>query len=144
MYLVKQLELAIRAVLDDALRPHGLTTPQYTALTVLAHRDGLSSAQLARRSFVTPQTMHELVLLLERNGLVVRSRDTRNRRVRLVHLTDAGRERMARCASAVTALERRVENTMTGPQLAEFRERLRRAHAAVAPLALGASGSSAR
>ncbi len=47
LYLVERLELGIRAVLDDALRPHGLTTTQYTALTALAHRDGLSSAQLA-------------------------------------------------------------------------------------------------
>ncbi|MHA6794579.1 MarR family winged helix-turn-helix transcriptional regulator [Pseudonocardia bannensis] len=142
LYLVKQLELAIRAVLDDALRPHGLTTPQYTALTALAHRDGLSSAQLARRSFVTPQTMHEQVLALERNGLVERFRDQRNRRSLRIHLTDSGRERMARCAPAVSALERTVEETMDAPGLAEFRERLRGAHAALVPLARRPAGST--
>lgn len=53
LYLVKRLELAIRARMDEVLRPHGLTTLQFTALTALRDRDGLSSAQLARRSFVT-------------------------------------------------------------------------------------------
>ena len=35
LYLVKQVELAIRSRLDDLLRPHDLTTATYTALTVL-------------------------------------------------------------------------------------------------------------
>ena len=35
LYLVKQVELAVRARLDELLRPDGLTALQYTALTVL-------------------------------------------------------------------------------------------------------------
>lgn len=139
LYLVKQLELAIRAVLDDVLRPHGITTPQYTALTALAARDGLTSAQLARRSFVTPQTMHEQVIALERAGLVSRERDETNRRVLLIHLTELGRDRMRACAGVVADLERLVEDVMSARELAEFRECLERAHRAVAPVARGGS-----
>jgi hypothetical protein len=65
LYLFKQLELVVRALLDDALRPLGLTTLQYTALTVLQRRSGLSSAQLARRSFLRPQTMNVMVQTLQ-------------------------------------------------------------------------------
>ena len=57
MYEVKQVELAVRALMDEVLRPAGVTTLQYTALTVLAGRDGLTSAELARNSFVTAQTL---------------------------------------------------------------------------------------
>ena len=57
LYLVKQVEQATRAHLDALLRPLGLTTNQYTALSVLERRDDLTSAELARRSFVRPQTM---------------------------------------------------------------------------------------
>ena len=35
LYLVKQVELAVRSHLDNLLRPAGLTALQYTALTVL-------------------------------------------------------------------------------------------------------------
>ncbi|MDX3586209.1 MarR family winged helix-turn-helix transcriptional regulator [Streptomyces europaeiscabiei] len=87
IYLVKQLELAIRSFMDDELRPYGLTAFQYTALTVLQHRGGLSSAQLARRSFVRPQTMHEMVRALEERGLIERARPPDNRRIMEARLT---------------------------------------------------------
>ena len=61
LYLMKQLELAVRARLDDLVRADGLTALQYTALTVLERHPDLTSAQLARRSFVTAQTMAEMV-----------------------------------------------------------------------------------
>ena len=91
IYLVKQLELAIRSFMDEALRPFGLTTFQYTALTVLQHRGTLSSAQLARRSFVRPQTMHEIVRSLEERGLIERAHAPGNRRTMEARLTGRGR-----------------------------------------------------
>lgn len=52
--MAKQLQLVVRARLDEILKDASITALQYTALTVLDHHDGLSSAQLARDSFVTP------------------------------------------------------------------------------------------
>jgi hypothetical protein len=49
LYVMKQLELAVRSRLDDIVRPAGLTALQYTALTVLERRPDLTSSQLARR-----------------------------------------------------------------------------------------------
>ncbi|MBE1533985.1 MarR family winged helix-turn-helix transcriptional regulator [Actinomadura algeriensis] len=106
LYLVKRLEQVIRARMDEALRPHGLTTPQFTALTALRHRDGLSSAQLARRSFVTPQTMNEMVRALERHGHIERRRDPGNRRVLLISLTESGRALLRRCDPLAEAIEK--------------------------------------
>jgi DNA-binding MarR family transcriptional regulator len=142
LYLVKRLELAIRAVLDDVLRPHGLTAPQYTALSALAQRDdtrgdGLTSAQLARRSFVTPQTMHEQVTALERAGLVSRAPDAANRRVLRVRLTGLGRDRMQDCAGVVGELEELVDGALGPDQRDGFRDALTRALAAVEPVARG-------
>ncbi|MHA6804470.1 MarR family winged helix-turn-helix transcriptional regulator [Salinifilum ghardaiensis] len=135
LYLVKQLELVARALMDDALRPHGLTTLQYTALTVLASRGELSSAQLARRSFVTPQTMHEMVRWLERRGLVERRRDEANRRALLISLTEAGHEVLSACDPSIRSLEQRVLDVMNPGERAVFRECLHRSYAALAPLA---------
>ncbi len=83
----------MRAHLDDLLRDSGVTALQYTALTVLARRDGLTSAELARNSFVTPQAMADLVTALERGGLIVRRRNPDNRRQLLISLTPARRTR---------------------------------------------------
>lgn len=125
LYLVKRLELVIRALMDDVLRPLGLTTLQYTALTVLESKGALSSAQLARRSFLRPQTMHEMVLALEKRGLIARRPDENNRRVLLATLTDDGRELLTRCAPAVLELENELLAGLDQRQRDEFRETLR-------------------
>lgn len=124
LYLVKRLELVIRALLDDVLRPLGLTTLQYTALTVLQNRGALSSAQLARRSFLRPQTMHEMVLTLEKRGLITRGPDVNNKRVLLASLTEAGSELLAECAPAVLELEDELLADLSPGQRETFREGL--------------------
>jgi DNA-binding MarR family transcriptional regulator len=108
LYMVKQVELAARARLDDIVRPVGLTALQYTALTVLDRHDGLSPAQLARDSFVTPQSTASLVANLERRGLVRRERNPANRRELVVRLTEPGRGLLRRRAAEVAALEDRM------------------------------------
>src|SRR5579875_792096 len=81
-YLIKQVELAVRSRLDDIFRPAGLTALQYTALTVLERRSDLSTAQLARNSFVTAQSMADMIVALESRGLIERRRDPADRRRR--------------------------------------------------------------
>ena len=61
LYLLKRVELAVRARLDEIVRPAGLTAAQYTALTVLERHDDMSSAQLARHSFVTAQAIADIL-----------------------------------------------------------------------------------
>ncbi|QFG21562.1 MarR family winged helix-turn-helix transcriptional regulator [Actinomadura sp. WMMB 499] len=129
LYLVKRLELVIRSRMDEALRPYGLTTPQFTALTALRHRDGLSSAQLARRSFVTPQTMNEMVRALERHGHIQRRRDPDNRRVLLISLTEAGRALLRRCDPVVEAIEDEMMGAIPAVQHPLFRQSLELGHA---------------
>ena len=130
-YLVKQVEVAVRARLDTALRRHGITTVQYTALTVLEHRGDLSSAQLARRSFVRPQTMHELVVGLERQGLVMRHPSADRRHVLLARLTAEGRKKLADCAADVERVERQMVEDLSDGELAILRALLERCHVAL-------------
>ena len=63
-YLIGRLDRVLRRRLSAAVEPVGLTLPAYTALSVLRAQDGLSNAQLARRSLVTPQSMSEVLALL--------------------------------------------------------------------------------
>lgn len=132
-YLVKQAESAVRAHLDTVLRTHALTTVQYTALTVLEHREDLSSAQLARRSFVKPQTMHELVVGLERQGLIERHPSAGQRHVLLIRLTAEGRRKLTECHADVDHIERRMISAFSDAELAMLRALLERCHAALLP-----------
>lgn len=121
LYLIKQLELAVRALMDDALRPLGLTTLQYTALTVLERRSGLSSAQLARRSFLRPQTMNIMVQTMEERGLIRRDRHPANRRVLVATLTDHGREVLGEAGPLVAAIEAKLLDGLSPRRRTEFR-----------------------
>lgn len=123
-YLVKRLELAIRAEMDAIVGEHGVTALQYTALSALARHPGLSGAQLARRAFVSPQAGSEMVGILERKGLVSRSPHEANRRVLRISLTPAGEELLAACYPAVDDLEHRMLKRLSDERVAELRDAL--------------------
>ncbi len=124
LYVIKQVELAVRAQLDELFRPIGMTALQYTALTVLERHPVLSSAQLARNSFVTAQTMADMVGALEDRGLVERHRDAADRRRLVLVLTRDGRALLRRYRDSVEALEERMLSGLTAVQAAELRHGL--------------------
>lgn len=105
-YVIARLERAVRARINERVRPHGLTTLQYTTLSVLGSRDGaLSNAQLARRAYMTPQAMIEVLNALEEKGLVRRDPHPNHRRVYPASLTDEGVRVLAECDANVEAME---------------------------------------
>src|ERR1700744_4011452 len=129
LYLVKQVELAARARLDDIFRPIGLTALQYTALTVLERPTDMSSAQLARRSFVTAQSMADMITALEGRALIERHRDRSDRRRLGVSLTAEGRALLDRYRPEVAALERAMLAGLPEPEVAALRAALVSCHA---------------
>jgi len=124
LYLVKRVELAVRARLDEIVRPTGLTAIQYTALTVLERHDDMSSAQLARHSFVTAQSMADMITTLQGRGLIERHRDRADRRRLVVSLTAEGRVLLDRHRDEVAALEGDMIAGLSGPETAGLRAAL--------------------
>src|ERR1700759_5389830 len=88
-YLFRLAHQRFRALLDGGLEDLGLSVQDYGILSVFGTRPELSTAELARISQVTRQTMHTSVLSLEAAGLV--ERRARNQRVVLVRPTKRGR-----------------------------------------------------
>ena len=108
-YNLKRTQQALRQAMDKTLIELDLSTPQYSALTQLASETGLSNAELARRCFVTPQTMHQLTGGLETRGLVERSQHPEHGRIVQVSMTKTGRELLEEAHMLVHT----VENKMT-------------------------------
>jgi DNA-binding MarR family transcriptional regulator len=121
-YLVKRLESAVRRNLDLELGSHGMTTPQYATLSILRAQPGLSSAQLARRAFVTPQSMQVMVTAFVRDALVERRADPDNQRILRNHLTRDGELLLRRADEAAAAIEQRMLGGLDGEQTALLRE----------------------
>jgi DNA-binding MarR family transcriptional regulator len=133
LYAVKQVELAVRSRLDEVLRPTGVTTLQYTALTVLARREGMTSAELARSSFVTAQAMTDLVGALERHGLISRHRDPAHGRRITITLSAKGRALLDDLSEPVAAIEEQLVSGLSGPERAGLHDVLNRCRAALTP-----------
>jgi len=125
-YLVKRLEMAERARMDEVLRPLGVTLHQYTALSILERREGLSSAQLARRHVVTPQAMHQLIATMERDRLIERRPDETNRRILRAWLTEHGSRVLRACHRAVDDVEERMLSGLTPAEAGAFGRALER------------------
>ena len=108
LYLIKQVELAVRDALDGVVATADLTTLQYTALTVLERHPGITSAELARNSFVRAQTMAEMVTYLLGRGLVTRERDENNRKQYLLTLSAEGQRVLDGLFDPVADIESRM------------------------------------
>ncbi|GGU82536.1 MarR family transcriptional regulator [Streptomyces litmocidini] len=124
LYLLKRTELAVRARLEELVKPAGITALQYTALTVLERHDGISAAQLARDSFVTAQSMADMVRALEGRGLIRREPNPANRRERLILIADPGRRLLAEYAEPARALEERMVAGLSAEEIDVLREAL--------------------
>ena len=124
LYLMKQIELAVRAELDALARPEGLTALQYTALTVLELHPDLTAAHLARHSFVTGQSMADMVTALLKRGLIERHRDPADRRRLVIGLTPSGHRLLRRMRPQVEALQERMLSMLTREQARELRHSL--------------------
>jgi DNA-binding MarR family transcriptional regulator len=111
-YAIKRVHAALRAAMDDALRPHGLTVPQYACLELLAETPELSNAGLARGAFVTRQSMNVVLGNLEDSGLVERPAQARHGRALPARLTADGHRRLTAARTDILAIERTMTSSL--------------------------------
>lgn len=124
IYLIKRAEMAVRAGLEAELRDLSVTPGQYTILSLLAARADQSSAGLARKAGVTPQSMSETVSQLERKGLISRAENPEHRRILHITLTDEGSALLQSCNAVVDGLEARLLDGLSGDQITGLRATL--------------------
>ena len=125
-YHLKRAQQALRTAMDEGLRAQGLTTPQYAALTHLEADEPLSGAELARRCFVTAQTMNAILVGLERARLVERTAHAKHGRVIEARLTKRGRAKVEDAHRTVFGIEERMLFKITPAQRRRLNETLRR------------------
>ncbi len=103
--LVQSFHL-LRLKFEPALKPIGLTGLQLTILIMLKKRAGISSADLARRFYKSPQGMGQLLNALADREMIERAEHPENRRILQVTLTDKGRKAVAAGEAAMRRVER--------------------------------------
>lgn len=113
----------MRAALTDALEDIGITVPQLLILRAIELTPAVSSAQLARDCFVSPQAMVNNIARLEADGLIARSKG--GGRILETQLTEKGRAILERAGSRIASAERYVTQMLGEETVQSLDEGLR-------------------
>ena len=106
LYLIKRAEIEVTSRMSRALEKHDITPIQFTILYFVDYDKGdLSSAQLSRRFSMTPQSMNELVTVLERKKLIKKTVDPAHKRILRLSLTAKGKKLLHNCNNALDIME---------------------------------------
>ena len=131
-WLLKRAQDELNSAMTAALHGLGATVSEYAVLTALADEPGMSNADLARRAYVTPQTMNQVLRELERRGWVSRHPHPGHGRILQAELTGAGRQVLGACHHAVGAVE---EQMLSGLGPAERKQLVAALQSCIAGLA---------
>jgi DNA-binding MarR family transcriptional regulator len=107
-YVLKQAQALLHLRMEEALKPLWLTVSHYSCLHRLRVEPGISAAALARRTFVTRQSMNVMLQQLIDRGLVVRPNQADSGRALPSVLTAAGMAALDAAQVLVDAVEQRM------------------------------------
>jgi len=122
IYLIKRAETEVTARMGKVLETYDITPSQFTLLYFIDMAKGdLSSAQLSRRFSMTPQSMNELVQVLQLKRLLKKSVDPAHKRILRISLTAKGKQLLANCNIALDSMEKTLLKDVTAAETTENR-----------------------
>lgn len=122
--LLREVQVATRQALEEAIRHAGLTVSQANVLTELAYGKARSNAELARIHSVTPQTMIEILASLERRGLVSRMNRPDSGRAMPAELTREGHSSVLAVHLAMRSVEEKLLSPLSRGDVSRLRRLL--------------------
>jgi DNA-binding MarR family transcriptional regulator len=123
-YLMRRAQILVTRSLTDCLHEYRLTPAQYLMLSLSRRGGELSSASLARRFTISPQSMNEMIAGLERKKLIARTVAGEKRRTLQINLTPEGAKLLKACDRAVERMEKRLFSPLSAAELHSFRSAL--------------------
>jgi DNA-binding MarR family transcriptional regulator len=104
-WLAGQASQRASRLVNEALGQEGFRRHHFAVMTALAEDGAASQAELGRRVWLDRSDLHAVLNELERDGLVARKQDERDRRRNLVELTPAGVKTLKRLDARVDAAQ---------------------------------------
>lgn len=157
--LFKNLYQSMRQALEESMRKEevGLSLAHFMTVYALSVSPGAAGAELARRAFVTAQTMNTILRRLERDGFIERRPHPTNPRADSWYMTRSGRARFERARivaeqvwsgvfesfkpGEIAQLERLLQRCLAGVERETARLRARSSAARSRPAVKGARGA---
>lgn len=107
-FMLSSLGYAISRGFHEVLRPLELEPGEFALLRAVAASDGEAQHALAERLHISPSWMVAVVDELEKRGLLERRPHARDRRVRNLHLTAAGKKLLKQAERQAEQFDREV------------------------------------
>jgi DNA-binding MarR family transcriptional regulator len=120
---LRQAARAVTQLYDDALRPAGLRSTQFTLLATLRATGPVALTALAERAVLDRTTLARNLAVLRREGLV-RMRSGTDARVRMIELTGSGTARLAQATPRWRAAQRAMADGLGPKRLAHLLDHL--------------------
>ncbi|MGB3336693.1 MAG: MarR family transcriptional regulator [Devosia sp.] len=89
---------------EEEARAHGVTLPQWRALSQIAFADSISQVALAQAMDADQMTVSGVLDRLEKRGLITREADPADSRAKLARVTDKGLAVVKMARAAGTAM----------------------------------------
>jgi DNA-binding MarR family transcriptional regulator len=124
-YLLRRAQDVLHAALAAAFGEHGATIAQYAILVFLDEEPGLSNAELARRAFLTPQTMNQTLRSLEDKRWVTRRPHPVHGRILQASLTPDGRTALLACQQIADVIEEQMLSLLSTGERRQLEAALR-------------------
>ena len=123
-YLIRRAQILVMRNLTDCLRDYNLTPTQYLLLNLSRRGGELSSATLARRFAISPQSMNETIATLEQKQLIARTVAGEKRRTLQISLTSEGTQLLKTCDREVDRMEKRLFSSLSATEIDSLRSAL--------------------
>lgn len=105
---LKNAHQTARAALETEFGRLGITVPQFLALALIHEKADISSAELARQSYVSPQAMITIVARLAAANLIRRAPASGGGRSLAMRLTPEGEKLLHNAHGHAAAIERYI------------------------------------
>ena len=124
-HFIRRLQQIAVAIFLEETELQGVTPVQYAALTAIEKAPGIDQRTLARTIGFDTSTITGVIDRLESRGMMQRDASPGDRRVRLLTLTDSGRELLLAVQPAVLRAQARMLEPLPKGERVEFMRMLR-------------------
>jgi DNA-binding MarR family transcriptional regulator len=127
-HLLKNLHHSVRQAVDEAFRLQRIemSLAHFVVLLTLEYEPGIAGAELARRGFVTAQTMNSILRRMERDGDIERRPHPGNARADSWFVTKSGQAHLERARVVGEAVWMRMLSALKASEIKQLQNMLER------------------
>ena len=125
-YLIHEVARLMKRRFEEEAKSHGITLPQWRALTQIAMHENISQRELADSIDTDPMTISGVLDRLEKRGLIDRFADPNDSRAKLARLTPAGEELFNTARSVGLAMYEAALEGLTAEERATVQSALKK------------------